>query len=29
VLHELLPTAKTVALLVNPADPSNTDVQIR
>jgi putative tryptophan/tyrosine transport system substrate-binding protein len=29
VLHELLPTAKTVALLVNPADPSNAEEQIR
>jgi putative tryptophan/tyrosine transport system substrate-binding protein len=29
MLHELLPTAKTVALLVNPADPSNTEEQIR
>jgi putative ABC transport system substrate-binding protein len=29
MLHELLPTAKTVALLVNPADPSNAEEQIR
>ena len=29
VLHELLPTAKTVALLVNPADPAVAEDQIR
>jgi putative ABC transport system substrate-binding protein len=29
VLHELLPTVKTVALLVNPADPAVTDEETR
>jgi ABC-type uncharacterized transport system substrate-binding protein len=29
MLHELLPTAKTAALLVNPASPSNAEGQIR
>ncbi|MFY9836962.1 MAG: ABC transporter substrate-binding protein [Xanthobacteraceae bacterium] len=29
VLHELLPTAKTVALLVNPADPALADEETR
>ena len=29
VLHELLPTAKTVALLVNPADPAVAEDQTR
>jgi putative tryptophan/tyrosine transport system substrate-binding protein len=29
MLHELLPTAKTAALLVNPASPSNAEEQIR
>ena len=29
VLHELLPTAKTVALLVNPADPAVADEEIK
>jgi putative tryptophan/tyrosine transport system substrate-binding protein len=29
VLHELLPTAKTVALLVNPADPAIVEEQAR
>ena len=29
MLHELLPTAKTATLLVNPASPSNAEEQIR
>jgi putative tryptophan/tyrosine transport system substrate-binding protein len=29
LLHELLPTAGVMALLVNPADPANAEIQSR